>query len=122
MYPHHINDLEFANALVDAFLEISENTNKDSTRTRVAIPESIEHFHMDYASNASSLGTIVYVPSEFPDARPGTRLNFHYAFLLHKYLLMKVLDVQKYRLSTGLAWKTMCIFLCQISTNDYHWQ
>lgn len=73
-YPHHINDLEFANALVDAFLEINEKTGKDSSQPPVAFPESVEHFHEDYVSNASSFGTIIYAPTEFPDARPG----FHF--------------------------------------------
>lgn len=72
VYPHHINDLEFANALVDAFLEIDETTSKDSTHSPVASPESVVHFHEDYISNASSSGTIVYAPSDFPNARPET--------------------------------------------------
>ncbi|XP_027346724.1 uncharacterized protein LOC113858330 isoform X2 [Abrus precatorius] len=72
MYPYHINDLEFANALVDAFLEINEKTSKDSTHRQITSPESAEHFHEDNVSNASSFGTIVYTPSEFPDARPET--------------------------------------------------
>ena len=72
MYPYHINDLEFANALVDAFLEIDEKTSKNSTHPPEASPESVVHFHEDYISDASSFGTIVYTPSEFPDARPGS--------------------------------------------------
>lgn len=72
VYPHHINDLEFANALVDAFLEINEKTRTDATSRHVASPESVEHFHEDYVLNASSLGTIVYTPKEFPDARTET--------------------------------------------------
>lgn len=74
MYPHHINDLEFANALVDAFLEINEKTSTDSTRQQVVNPESVEQFNEDYVSNASSFGTIVYPPSEFPEARTGSHL------------------------------------------------
>ncbi|KAL5173242.1 hypothetical protein HKD37_16G045834 [Glycine soja] len=70
-YPHHINDLEFANALVDAFLDINEKTSKDSTQQQVANPESVEQFHEDNVSNASSIATIVYTPSEFPEARRG---------------------------------------------------
>nr|XP_027187193.1 uncharacterized protein LOC101490281 [Cicer arietinum] len=72
VYPHHINDLEFANALVDAFLVVNEQTGKDSTPPPVAIPESVEHFHEDSVSNTSSFGTIVYTPREFPDAKPGS--------------------------------------------------
>nr|XP_027185940.1 uncharacterized protein LOC105852771 isoform X2 [Cicer arietinum] len=72
VYPHHINDLEFANALVDAFLVVNEQTGKDSTHPPVAIPESVEHFHEDSVSNTSSFGSIVYTPREFPDAKPGS--------------------------------------------------
>lgn len=72
MYPHHINDLEFANALVDAFLEINGKTGKDATNPPVTTPESVEHSHEDYASNTSSFRTIVYAPSEFPDAKQGS--------------------------------------------------
>lgn len=93
VYPYHINDLEFANALVDALLEINEETTKDSHHPRVASSESVEHYHEDYVSNASSFGTIVYAPSEFPDAKPGSHLDLHYVFILHRYLLMTVLDV-----------------------------
>ncbi|BAT75451.1 uncharacterized protein HKW66_Vig0035690 [Vigna angularis] len=72
VYPHHINDLEFANALVDAFLEINEKTSTDSTQQQVVNPESVEQFNEGYVSNASSFGTIVYPPSEFPEARTET--------------------------------------------------
>jgi len=75
VYPHHINDLEFANALVDAFLEIHEKTGTDSTRQQVVNPESVEQFNEDYVSNASSFGSIVYPPSEFPEARTGSHLT-----------------------------------------------
>jgi len=74
VYPHHINDLEFANALVDAFLEINEKTSKDSTSQQVANPESVEQFYEDYVSNVPRFGTIVYPPSEFPEARTGSHL------------------------------------------------
>ncbi|KAE9597857.1 hypothetical protein Lal_00029546 [Lupinus albus] len=72
VYPHHINDIEFANALVDAFLEINEGTTKDSPHPRVSSSESVEHYHEDCVSNASTIATIVYTPSEFPDARRET--------------------------------------------------
>ncbi|KAL4327916.1 hypothetical protein HN51_035185 [Arachis hypogaea] len=44
VYPYHINDLEFANALVDAFLDINESSTKDYTHKQVANPKSIDHF------------------------------------------------------------------------------
>ncbi|KAL2333730.1 hypothetical protein Fmac_014943 [Flemingia macrophylla] len=72
VYPYHINDLEFANAMVDAYLEINEKTRTNSTLQQVVSPKSVEHSHEDHISNASSLGTVVYTPSEFPDARTET--------------------------------------------------
>ncbi|KAK7262886.1 hypothetical protein RJT34_30467 [Clitoria ternatea] len=66
LYPYHINDLEFANALVDAFLEINEKTSKDLTQ------QQVEHSHKDYVPNASSSVTIGYTPREFPNAKPET--------------------------------------------------
>ncbi|RZB60919.1 putative protein y4oV isoform B [Glycine soja] len=52
-------------------LQINEKTSKDSTQQQVASPESVEQFHEDNVSNASSIATIVYTPSEFPEARRG---------------------------------------------------
>ena len=57
--------------MVDAFLDINKKNSKDSTRQQVANPESVAQ---NYVSNASSFGTIVYPPSEFPEARTGSHL------------------------------------------------
>lgn len=80
VYPYHINDPEFANTLVDAFLEINGKNTDYATHPQVAIPESVEHSHSDYTSTASSPGTILYTPNDFPDARPGSSLNSHFFF------------------------------------------
>lgn len=74
LYPCHINDPEFANALVDSFLEISTKNSKDSSFLQIAKPEANQEFHEDTVSkmNSSSLGAILYSPSDFPDARPET--------------------------------------------------
>lgn len=69
VYPHNINDSEFADALVDSFLEISgKNLMAFSSAHRVSCER-----HEDSVSNiySSSHGTICYSPSNFPDARPG---------------------------------------------------
>ncbi|XP_054824995.1 toMV susceptible protein tm-1(GCR26) isoform X2 [Prosopis cineraria] len=72
VYPYHINDPEFANALVDSFVEINNKNTNNSSHPRVAIPGSVETAHGDDVSTASSIGAFLYTPSDFPDARPET--------------------------------------------------
>ncbi|XP_075655475.1 toMV susceptible protein tm-1(GCR26) isoform X2 [Castanea sativa] len=74
LYPCHINDSEFANALVDSFLEISAKNSKDSSFLQIASPEANQEFQENTVSkmNSSSFGAILYSPSDFPDARPET--------------------------------------------------
>ncbi|KAK4262142.1 hypothetical protein QN277_027733 [Acacia crassicarpa] len=72
VYPYHINDREFANALVDSFLEINDKNISNSSHPQVAIPGSVETSHGDDVSTASSIGAFLYTPSDFPDARPET--------------------------------------------------
>nr|POE96562.1 upf0261 protein [Quercus suber] len=74
LYPCHINDSEFANALVDSFLEISAKNSKDSSFLQIASPEANQEFQENTVSkmNSSSFGAIPYSPSDFPDARPET--------------------------------------------------
>lgn len=73
MYPCHINDPEFADALVDTFLEISMNNPMDSTHSsppQIAICEHSKD-HDISSMNLSSYGTIYHSPNNYPDARPG---------------------------------------------------
>ncbi|XP_021834404.1 uncharacterized protein LOC110774166 [Prunus avium] len=74
VYPHHINDHEFANALVDSFLEISTKSSIRSPPSQVSIPESNQQAHESSVSkmNFSSSGTILRNLIDFPDARPET--------------------------------------------------
>ncbi|KAF4383298.1 hypothetical protein F8388_009329 [Cannabis sativa] len=74
VYPHHINDLEFANALVDAFLEISVKGSTDSSFLQESTPESKQDIDKNHVSNVNltSFHTIARIPSDFPDARPET--------------------------------------------------
>lgn len=69
VYPHNINDTEFADALVDTFLEISGKNLMDFSSAHHVSCER----HEDSVSNiyTSSHGTICYSPSNFPDASPG---------------------------------------------------
>ncbi|XP_050292179.1 toMV susceptible protein tm-1(GCR26) isoform X3 [Quercus robur] len=74
LYPCHINDSEFANALVDSFLEISAKNSKDSSFLQIASPVANQEFQENTVSkmNISSFGAFLYSPSDFPDARPET--------------------------------------------------
>ncbi|KAK2357420.1 toMV susceptible protein tm-1(GCR26) [Trifolium repens] len=105
VYPHHINDLEFANALVDAFLEVNEKTGQDSTHPPVAIPESVEHFHEDSVSNKSSFGPIIYAPSEFPDAKPETLEKTQLILQQFKYQIDKGIPIIGAGAGTGISAK-----------------
>ncbi|KAH1082094.1 hypothetical protein J1N35_021855 [Gossypium stocksii] len=73
-YPYHINDPEFAKALVDSFMEICSKNPTDSSLPQVASCESSQDLQKghDYNVNSSSSGTLTYSPSNFPDARPET--------------------------------------------------
>lgn len=73
MYPYHINDPEFANALVDSFLEIIKKHSTVADPHKIAAFSPKQDLHEDSISNQNLLGkeTIHYSPSEFPDARPG---------------------------------------------------
>ncbi|XP_043709710.1 toMV susceptible protein tm-1(GCR26) [Telopea speciosissima] len=73
-YPYHINDPEFANALVDLFLAISVKNSKDAGLQQDTVLEDCRHLHEEHISkgNLSGCGIICYSPTDFPDARPET--------------------------------------------------
>lgn len=73
VYPYHINDVEFANAIVDSFLEINKKNGKEfSPQTSVAV--SIEDSNVGAVPTMgySSFKVTIYSPSDFPDAHPET--------------------------------------------------
>lgn len=70
VYPHHINDPEFANALVDSFLAISTNNSTDSISPRDTTSDSKQNVNKAGVSKNSI--TIIRSPSDFPNARPET--------------------------------------------------
>jgi hypothetical protein len=71
VYPYHINDPEFADALVDTFLEISLGKPKCSTHLQNPVSEPNLELQDVSNLNSSSCETICYSPSNYPDARPG---------------------------------------------------
>ncbi|XP_059623597.1 toMV susceptible protein tm-1(GCR26) isoform X2 [Cornus florida] len=72
VYPYHINDPEFANKLVDSFLEICKNSKGAIGQQDFC--ESNQDLQKDSVSkiNSSGYGTISYSPNDFPDAKPET--------------------------------------------------
>lgn len=69
VYPYHINDIKFANALVESFLEISSKgpVTHESSGSREDITKS------SLVEEKSSLkSTVCYSLSSFPEARPET--------------------------------------------------
>ncbi|KAF2290787.1 hypothetical protein GH714_015458 [Hevea brasiliensis] len=68
---YHINDPEFADALVDSFLEISLENPMESSPSQIAIYEPCLEHNISTVKS-SSCGMICYSPSNYPDARPET--------------------------------------------------
>lgn len=85
--PYHINDKEFANALVDSFLDICRNSKHVGEHDE-AVCESIEDTQED--SCVSELRptseTISYSLSNFPNANPGK-------FIVHSSSLFMCLNI-----------------------------
>ncbi|XP_038723556.1 toMV resistance protein Tm-1(GCR237) isoform X2 [Tripterygium wilfordii] len=74
LYPYHINDLEFADALVDSFLEISTKNATPSTPPHNDSSAANQGPSDDRASDMNLLShqSICYSPANFPDAKPET--------------------------------------------------
>ncbi|KAF9678276.1 hypothetical protein SADUNF_Sadunf07G0018100 [Salix dunnii] len=72
VYPFHINDPEFADALVDTFLEISLGNPKDSNHLQNPVSEPNLELQDVSNLNSSSHETIYFSLSSYPDARPET--------------------------------------------------
>ncbi|CAN0861640.1 ToMV susceptible protein tm-1(GCR26) [Linum grandiflorum] len=71
VFPYNINDPEFANALVDSFLEITlEHPMKPTPSEAPKCEPSQDQSKRNVESSRSS--TIPYSPSNYPDARPDT--------------------------------------------------
>ncbi|KAJ0753814.1 putative TIM-barrel domain, IGPS, aldolase-type TIM barrel, UPF0261 domain-containing protein [Helianthus annuus] len=65
VYQYHINDTEFAKALVDSFLEIHKKPNNSTQKPRVVEPDAL-------STPSKTYRTIPYNLTNFPDAKPET--------------------------------------------------
>lgn len=76
IYPHHINDPEFAKVLVDSFLQISGKNVADPSTQKLSSDEHNKELHEDAKSEAKtsrySCASIHYSLSELPDANKET--------------------------------------------------
>ncbi|CAK9157117.1 unnamed protein product [Ilex paraguariensis] len=72
VYPYHINDTEFANALVDSFLEIFKSCEDTSNNQAICQPNQALQEDNSASRINSGNGAISYILSDFPDAKPET--------------------------------------------------
>ena len=76
IYPYHINDPEFAEVLVDSFLQISGKNVADPSTQKLSSDEHNKELHEDAKSEAKtssySCASIHYSLSELPDANKGS--------------------------------------------------
>nr|CAD1838319.1 unnamed protein product [Ananas comosus var. bracteatus] len=73
--PYHINDPEFANALVDSFLKMEAKINKSTTPRRSAVLAQKQKMNVkEFVSegNISDDRAVWRTPADFPDAKPET--------------------------------------------------
>ncbi|XP_027074065.2 toMV susceptible protein tm-1(GCR26) isoform X1 [Coffea arabica] len=75
VFPHHINDIEFANALADLFIEICHNS-KDGGESVYESMKDIQEDHPVFEVKPTK-GTISYCLSNFPNAKPETLQRTH---------------------------------------------
>ncbi|XP_042457810.1 toMV susceptible protein tm-1(GCR26)-like [Zingiber officinale] len=73
VYPYHINDSEFADALVDSFLEIFPRSRTPRQSAKKLDSHSLKMDTMNLM-NYTGAQTIWRAPMEFPDAKPGSVL------------------------------------------------
>ncbi|KAH7566366.1 hypothetical protein JRO89_XS08G0144900 [Xanthoceras sorbifolium] len=107
VYPYNINDPEFADALVDSFLEINVKDLTDNSSTQSASCDLSQHHNEDFVSsrNTSSQGTICYSPRNFPDARPETLQRTQAILLKLKDQIDKGLPIIGAGAGTGISAK-----------------
>lgn len=71
--PYHINDPEFANVLVDAFLSMDIKASSAITqKNNMVLPKQDTNEKESSSGQKTSDSSIIWrPPMDFPDARPG---------------------------------------------------
>ncbi|URD89689.1 Uncharacterized protein family (UPF0261) [Musa troglodytarum] len=90
-FPNHINDPEFAEALVDSFLEIFKFSRSGTPQQTVRTPEIQSLVHDILKGNYSDGTAIWRAPIDFPDAKPATLQRTH-----------KILDHLRQQINKGV--------------------
>jgi hypothetical protein len=73
LLPYHINNPEFANALVDAFLSMDIKASSNTTQeNNMVLPKQDAKEKESCAEEWTSDSSIIWRPPvDYPDARPG---------------------------------------------------
>lgn len=80
--PYHINDPEFADALVNCFLEINPEVKRNASSCSDQFSDEILDEDVDAYEYESKHLTVAYSPVEFPDAKPGSDESCFHMYLL----------------------------------------
>uniref|UniRef100_A0A803L6W4 Tm-1 protein n=1 Tax=Chenopodium quinoa TaxID=63459 RepID=A0A803L6W4_CHEQI len=106
-YPHHINDPEFATALVDAFLEISSKSATNSHLKKLTANGHNQDLSEDVKAKAdsSSYPSVEYSLSEFPDANKDTLQRRHMILQTFTHQISKGIPIIGAGAGTGISAK-----------------
>ncbi|CAN6452946.1 unnamed protein product [Victoria cruziana] len=101
--PYHINDPEFADALVNCFLEINPEVKRNASSCSAQFSDEI--LDEDVDAYESKHLTVTYSPVEFPDAKPETLRRTHTILQQLKLQINKGLPIIGAGAGTGISAK-----------------
>ncbi|KAL0349534.1 UNVERIFIED_CONTAM: ToMV susceptible protein tm-1(GCR26) [Sesamum radiatum] len=105
VFPHHINDLEFANALVDSFLEICTNLIGVGSQATCGSTEGTQDKISAPKISSESVISVSYSLSNFPDANPETLQRTREILQQLKYQINKGKPIIGAGAGTGISAK-----------------
>ncbi|KAL0332920.1 UNVERIFIED_CONTAM: ToMV susceptible protein tm-1(GCR26) [Sesamum calycinum] len=105
VFPHHINDLEFANALVDSFLEICTNLIGVGSQATCGSTEGTQDKTSAPKISSESVISVSYSLSNFPDANPETLQRTREILQQLKYQINKGKPIIGAGAGTGISAK-----------------
>ncbi|XP_058092007.1 toMV susceptible protein tm-1(GCR26) [Magnolia sinica] len=106
--PYHINDPKFADALVDAFLEMNVKITENATPHDNAFVEPNQDLQKEDVTlhgNATDYRTIWHNPTDFPNARPETLQRTHAILQKLKEQINKGIPIIGAGAGTGISAK-----------------
>ncbi|KAL0379257.1 UNVERIFIED_CONTAM: ToMV susceptible protein tm-1(GCR26) [Sesamum radiatum] len=105
VFPHHINDLEFANALVDSFLEICTNLIGVGSQATYGSTEGAQDKTSAPKISSQSVISVSYSLNNFPDAKPETLQRTREILQQLKYQINKGKPIIGAGAGTGISAK-----------------